>query len=156
MLFSLTLTFQAHERVRLSAFHPMLVVRISWTSLEVKVGYIHRGENGNELPYGYLDNSIWRRGCTRKCYVLTPKRDSWLIKLTCKVCGMLGWSTTWEQLNSWAPPWVLKPKSPNHSGLLALQIECVTCPVFLTTYEPYGMTPVFHINQSPKMHKLSI
>ena len=31
-----------HERVVLSAFHSMSVVEFSWTSFEVKMGFVHR------------------------------------------------------------------------------------------------------------------
>ena len=59
------LTTQALERVVLSAFYSMLVLECSWTSFEVKMGFVRRswnmrdelwgGKNGRRQPLGYLD-----------------------------------------------------------------------------------------------------
>ena len=51
-----------------------------------------------------------------------------------KMCGMLVWSTRWEQLYSWASPHILMPKCANNNRLTTLHLEYVNCSIFLKIY----------------------
>jgi hypothetical protein len=79
-----SLTSQAYERVILSAFHSMLVVKFAWMSSNVKMGFhckilkhrwatLTNKKNGHEWSFGLLEYNSWRKQCTRKCHVLSPK-----------------------------------------------------------------------------------
>ena len=110
----------------------MLVVEFSWTSFEVKMGFvcrilkhgrwaIMREKMGtNDWVLGLLDHSNWRKWCTRRCHVLSPEKRLLTNQITWKMSGILVWSTRWEQLNDWTFPQIIMWKSASHNGLVTL------------------------------------
>ena len=56
----------------------MSAVGLSWTSFEVletwEMGYFEGG-NGLEQSFGFLDYNNRRKGCIRKCHVLSPFKN---------------------------------------------------------------------------------
>jgi hypothetical protein len=54
---------------------------------------------------------VWSpRECIKKWYVSSSKEDLWPTKFTLELSIMLVLFIGWEQLNSWAPSWILMPK----------------------------------------------
>lgn len=70
----------------------------------------------------------------KKMHVFPQKNVLWPIQFTLKMSGMLMWSIRWEQLSSWAPSQLLKPKCASHNMLVILHLEYVNYPIFLITY----------------------
>lgn len=78
-------TSQACERVILSAFHSMLLVKMSRTNFEVKSGICPQGRETwkmlnvfrekvtwNSIWFSYYN--MWHKGCKRQCHILPPKK----------------------------------------------------------------------------------
>ena len=60
------------------------------------------------------------------CFI--SQKRPWPIKFIWNMSQWLVWSTRWEQLNNWASPRILMPKSANHKCLAAFHLEYVNCP----------------------------
>ena len=118
--------------VVLGAFHSMLVMKISWTELQVEVGYICRILNHGRWTIFMKEwawNTLWtfiswhlKKGVAHDndMFYFSPKYLR-PIEFTREMSEMQVCSTRWGQLNKWAPPQILKGKW-SHNRLATLGI----------------------------------